>query len=514
MKKYEKVFREDYERWHRENEAYRERVAADPRRLAFHLMPETGWLNDPNGLCQFHGEYHIYYQYTPFEPTGELKLWGHYSTRDFLTYVRHEPVLFPDQDFDAHGVYSGSALAEGDVLHCFYTGNVKYFDRPDYDYIMTGRGSNTVHVTSRDGENFSEKKVVLTNADYPEDMSGHVRDPKVFKGSDGAYHMVLGARDKESRGLVLFYESADLEHWVYRGRLSTKNPFGYMWECPDVFCLDGQLLLVCCPQGVPRRGLDFWNVHQCTYMKLTADRQTGACSVDEADIRMLDRGFDFYAPQTFLDEQGRRILIGWMGIPDADYGNPTVDAGWQHALTIPRELSFSKGRLIQKPLRELGALRSGCRIYEDLAGLCAESGIVYEAELTFTECLRMEMKLREGVSLRYEGGHGEGGILTLDLGEKGAGRKERPVRLDGLRGLQVFSDTSSLEIFVNGGEEVFTTRVYGQKGGMEVAGACTGRAVVYDLKSFSYAEPDEKTGLGDACRRNGSDGSEKNQKNT
>ena len=166
MKKYEKVFREDYERWHRENEAYRERVAADPRRLAFHLMPETGWLNDPNGLCQFHGEYHIYYQYTPFEPTGELKLWGHYSTRDFLTYVRHEPVLFPDQDFDAHGVYSGSALAEGDVLHCFYTGNVKYFDRPDYDYIMTGRGSNTVHVTSRDGENFSEKKVVLTNADY------------------------------------------------------------------------------------------------------------------------------------------------------------------------------------------------------------------------------------------------------------------------------------------------------------------------------------------------------------
>ena len=139
---------------------------------------------------------------------------------------------------------------------------------------------------------------------------------------------------------------------------------------------------------------------------------------------------------------------------------------------------------------------------------------MYEAELTFTECLRMEMKLREGVSLRYEGGHCEGGILTLDLGEKGAGRKERPVRLDGLRGLQVFSDTSSLEIFVNGGEEVFTTRVYGQKGGMEVAGACAGRAVVYDLKSFSYAEPDEKTGLGDACRRNGSDGSEKNQKNT
>ena len=77
MKKYEKVLREDYEAWYRDNRDYRERVRADESRLAYHLMPETGWLNDPNGLCQFQGLYHIYYQYTPFEPTGEIKLWGH-----------------------------------------------------------------------------------------------------------------------------------------------------------------------------------------------------------------------------------------------------------------------------------------------------------------------------------------------------------------------------------------------------------------------------------------------------
>ena len=69
-------------------------------------MPETGWLNDPNGLCQLDGQYHIYYQYTPFEPTGEIKLWGHYTTKDFVRYTRGEPALFPDTDLDAHGVYS------------------------------------------------------------------------------------------------------------------------------------------------------------------------------------------------------------------------------------------------------------------------------------------------------------------------------------------------------------------------------------------------------------------------
>ena len=86
FEKYKKVYKADYEKWYKENEAYRQRVAADQDRLKFHLMPKTGWLNDPNGLCQFNGTYHIYYQYTPFEPTGELKTWGHYTTKDFIHY--------------------------------------------------------------------------------------------------------------------------------------------------------------------------------------------------------------------------------------------------------------------------------------------------------------------------------------------------------------------------------------------------------------------------------------------
>ena len=112
FEKYKKVYKADYEKWYKENEAYRERVAADPDRLKFHLMPKTGWLNDPNGLCQFDGTYHIYYQYTPFEPTGELKTWGHYTTKDFIHYKDYGPVVFPDEDIDAHGVYSGARSEE------------------------------------------------------------------------------------------------------------------------------------------------------------------------------------------------------------------------------------------------------------------------------------------------------------------------------------------------------------------------------------------------------------------
>ena len=484
LKKYEKVHEADYMKWHQENQAYRDSVKMDADRLSYHLMPETGWLNDPNGLCQFKGTYHIYYQYTPFEPTGELKLWGHYATKDFIRYVNAEPVLYPDQDCDAHGVYSGSAWVENDIVHYFYTGNVKYFDRDDYDYIMKGRGSNTIHCTSRDGYHFSSKEVLLTNADYPPDMSAHIRDPKLIM-HEGSYYMALGARDGKGRGMVLVYQSQDLTGWSYHGRIAAREPFGYMWECPDLFALDGQLCLVCCPQGVAREGVDYWNVHQCTIAPIDYDFRPGDFYIDAAaSMRMVDRGFDFYAPQTFLDEQGRRILIGWMGIPDADYTNPTVEKGWQHALTIPRVLHMKEGRLVQAPVKELEAMRGPAQEYdiEQLSG-GIDAGLVFEGCLRLEECGEMQLKLRGNVALTWKDG-----LLTLDMGAAGSGRDVRHVKLDSLRNVRIFSDTSSLELFINDGEEVFTTRAYGHDGGLKLSGGCGGRLTLYTLSGFIYEE--------------------------
>ncbi len=491
FRKYEKVRKEEYEQWYKENAEYRRRTAADPRRLRFHLMPKTGWMNDPNGLCQLDGIYHIYYQYTPFEPTGELKLWGHYTTRDFIHYEDDGPVLFPDSDMDAHGAYSGSAYTEEGTAHYFYTGNLKFFDRDDYDYINSGRGSNVITFTSRNGHDFSEKKLLMTNRDYPADMSNHVRDPKVFRFGT-YYYMVLGARDRESRGMVLLYRSVDLEHWTFRKRIAADERFGYMWECPDLFQLEGQWFLSCCPQGVEPQGIDYENVHQNVWMKLDCDFDANEYQI--TDIHLMDRGFDFYAQQTFEDEKGRRILIGWMGIPDADYSNPTTDSGWQHALTIPRELTVRGGRLIQQPLEELKLLRQepvqlpfgGENSSENISAGNIHTGedpsvrqLVYEAVVEFDRCGTMHMILREGITLSYCD-H----ILTLDLGEYGAGRTVRSVRLERLEHLQIFADTSSVEIFVNHGEEVFTSRIYSLKGMLSVGGECEGVMTVYPLKSF------------------------------
>ena len=104
FKKYEPVCRKDYDAWKRLQAEPKQKAAADPRRLHYHLMPDIGWLNDPNGLCQFHGLSHLYYQYDPCDANGDLKLWAHVTTRDFIRYEEQEPFLFPDSDLDTHGV--------------------------------------------------------------------------------------------------------------------------------------------------------------------------------------------------------------------------------------------------------------------------------------------------------------------------------------------------------------------------------------------------------------------------
>ncbi|MEG0275294.1 MAG: glycoside hydrolase family 32 protein, partial [Longicatena sp.] len=164
--------KEEYEKFIPTMKEMREEVKKDKYRLAYHIMPPTGWLNDPNGLCQFLGVNHIYYQYTPQTPTWGIKSWGHYTTKNWVEYHEEEPFLFADSIYDCDGVYSGSAFVEDDKIHYFYTGNVKYNDK-EYDYITSGREQNTVLVTSTDGFTFDKKHLVLQNTDYPKDMSVH-----------------------------------------------------------------------------------------------------------------------------------------------------------------------------------------------------------------------------------------------------------------------------------------------------------------------------------------------------
>lgn len=481
--KYSKIYKDDYTEWYKGNEILRNEVSSDNKRLHFHLMPETGWLNDPNGLHQKDGIYRIYYQYDPFDTKGELKLWGLYTTKDFIHYEDKGPVLYPDTDEDCHGVYSGSAFVKDDTIYYFYTGNVKYFDREDYDYINSGRGSNTLMVKSKDGINMSEKKLLLSNRDYPEDISCHVRDPKVFE-YDGKYYMVLGARDVYGKGLVLIYRSSDLENWVYFSRISTKEAFGYMWECPDLFNIDGKWILTCCPQGVEADGINYQNAHQTCFMEIDADFEKGIFNV--MSIHQLDRGTDFYAQQSFLDENGRRIMIGWLGIPDAEYGNRETENNWCHALTLPRVLEIKEGKLVQSAAPEIRALRKNVKAY-DLNNNSEADVLTYECEIDFEECKVLNMTLRKGLMLKYNGI-----ILTLQSDENGLGRTSRSVVCQKLNHLDIFVDTTAVEIFVNHGQEVFTSRYYGMEGEMSIKGEYKGTMNLYEMNSFEINKENKK----------------------
>ena len=393
-------------------------VESCPFRTRYHIMPPVGWLNDPNGLCQFRGVYHAYFQYSPLNVHGGGGFWGHCMSRDLLHWEYKEPVLTTDIPEDESGVYSGSALIENDRMYLFYTGNVK---KPgDYDYIDAGRISTQILTESEDGQHMSEKVKLLGMEDYPEDMTQHIRDPKVWK-ENGRYFMVLGARrrDWDSRGNrcdkggMLLYTSGDKRKWSLYQEYVPEKPFGYMWECPDIFRLGGRKILSFCPQGLPSEAEKYQNIYQSGYSFLE-DGQS-----PEESFHEWDMGFDFYAPQTFETEDKRRILIGWAGMPDTEkiHRNLSVKNGWQHCLTI---------------------LADGDR-----------------------------------VELSFSGNSG-------NPSRCGGGRGRRTGRVEGMvREMLVIIDSSIVEVFVNSGETVFTTRIYLEKEERELdVSGCSGCEIV------------------------------------
>lgn len=461
----------------------RDKARSDPDRLTYHLMPPTGWLNDPNGLCEYKGIYHIFYQYSPGRADGlSARGWGHYTTKDFIHYEEQDDPFVPDHQGDGKGSYSGSAVVDDNgLLHIFYTGNNKL--EGNYDYINSGRIHWVMHSCSQDGLFFSPKEVLLKNEDYPAYLSCHVRDPKLIR-KQGRWYMVLGARTRQNVGQAEVFASQDLHHWTHCSTIRTEKPFGYMWECPDLFDVDGHHLLLVCPQGLETDGIRYENIYQNGWFEVADDLDHDQYV---REFKELDNGFDFYAPQTFLDDKGRRILIGWMGLPDSPYGNPTVDHGWQHALSLPRQLHYRKGRLVQFPLEEILALHDRQQKLElnggDVFRLPGKSCHLRLHPQTD----RWTMRLRKDCELQYESG-----ILTMSLGQSGYGRTRRHLAADTIEVLDIFSDTSSLEVFVNGGEFAMTTRIYDGPEDLDLHTSSPVYGSIWSMKSFEIKERLEK----------------------
>lgn len=430
-------------------------------RLGLHVAPKEGWLNDPNGLCQFRGAYHAYFQYNPEWPERDTKHWRHFVSTDLFHWHDEGTALVTDIPEDRSGVYSGSAYVApgmapdgGDLMCLYYTGNVTYpgGEEAGYDYVHAGREANEILVTTDDGINYSMKHVLLRNSDYPDVCTQHVRDPKAWE-QNGKLYMLLGARDLDDEGFCLLYESADGVEWSIKSQIYSEEKFGFMWECPNIVQIDGHDFLAVCPQGLEHEELRFQNMWQAGYFPLPGSIMDTVL-VDQDTFAEWDHGYDFYAPQVFVDDAGRSILIGWMGAFDSTWTAAPNGLDWCHCLTVPRELSVADdGRLLQWPVAELKALRGekhelvageACTLGAYLADV-ELSGITGAGALTLDDVLEISFA---------------DGRLTVRFAddEVAAGRPQRQVPIDTLSGLRVVVDTSAVEIYANGGAEVFSTR--------------------------------------------------------
>lgn len=442
-------------------------VAADYHRLKFHVMPPTGLLNDPNGFIHIYGEYHLFYQFNPFATNHGTKFWGHVKSKDLVNWEELPIALAPVEWYEVNGCYSGSAVNDNGVFTLIYTGNVKPAPGERETYQCIAR--------SKDGVIFNKyfNNPVMRN--QPRGYTRNFRDPKVWR-HEGAWYMVIGAQTIDNEGRVLLFKGEKLTKWSLIGEVAGCNingltNFGYMWECPDLFNLSGTDVLLSCPQGLTPQGDSYNNVYQAGYLLGKLDYWTG--KMLHGDFTELDRGFEFYAPQTTLDEKGRRILIAWMGMPEEEE-HPTIQYNWIHAMTIPRVLELKDGKLHQKPVEEIELLRQDRLEYKDILLDAQEiqlpnlRGEIFEMELEveFGTAAEFGVKLRASKDfsnytvLSYNQKNGK---ITLNRNKSGQGYKgSRSCTIRQAKNVKVriFSDASSLEVFINDGEEVFTSRIY------------------------------------------------------
>lgn len=433
----------------------RHRIKNDPHSLGYHLMPPVGLVNDPNGLVYFKGAYHIFFQWNPFDTQHGYKAWGHYTSSNLTDWTLEPTALKPDAWYDKNGCYSGSAIEHDGILHLFYTGNVK--DAQDQ------RSTYQCLAVSENGIHFEKKGPVLH---LPEGYTPHFRDPKVWKAGDH-WLMVLGAQNEALKGEAVLARSDNLTDWEFIGPIAGAGmnglrDFGYMWECPDLFALDGRDVLIVCPQGLEADGDSYHNLFQAGYF--IGDFDPLNHTFQHGDFAELDKGFDFYAPQTFTDGAGRRILFGWMGMADdQEQDQPTIQNNWIHALTIPRALELENGMLIQQPVAELRKLRGHRKHYSQLE---LEKDVAFreviapmsEILLSFTRPVEgtFEMDIRNNLTISYAAGRFTIERRIFD----GLATEQRTFSLDTLSELQIFVDRSSVEVFINGGETVATSRYF------------------------------------------------------
>lgn len=445
--KYRKVSSSDFE----ELNLLNKEINKSKYRQKFHIQPLTGLLNDPNGFSYYKGKWHLFYQWFPFDSIHGTKAWYHTVSNDLVHFENRGIGIYPNTYEDNHGAYSGSALQVGDDLFIYYTGNNR-----DKEFIRNPKQM----LVKYDGEKYSEKEVLIdTHPDYTE----HQRDPKiVYDEKLDKYYIIIGAQTKDKIGCILVYESTSPDKdFTFKGRLNVKGfeDFGYMWECPDLISMDGKDILLFSPQGLEAKGEYFNNIYQNGYIIGKIDLEKLEF-IPESDFIELDRGFDFYASQTANHPFDSQYLIAWMGLPDTNY--PTEADKWSGSLTMVRELSLCENKIYQYPVEGYRNLRKSENIYE-----CEKTKLeIADPREIEIENIRKNLVLSfiddENIliELRYKNNEFVFTRRSFSAENIDGDFEIRYISNIDVNRLNIFIDTSSIEIFINEGEYSLTSRYF------------------------------------------------------
>lgn len=443
-------------------EEYRE-----PFRPQFHFTPERNWMNDPNGMVFFEGEYHLFYQFNPHGDKWGHMSWGHAVSRDLVKWD-HLPLALAEED--GIMIFSGSAVVDWKNTSGFGKNG-----KPPLVAIYTGhrekRQDQRVAFSNDRGRTwtkFSGNPVLdVKMADF--------RDPKVFWHDATQRWLMSVALAQEQK--IHFYASPDLKAWKYVGEFGPAGATNGQWECPDLFPLpiEGEsgaskwVLIVNINPGGPAEGSGCqYFVGEFDGARFTADEP--AHPAKDAAL-WADFGADFYAAVSWSDipkSDGRRLWLAWMS--NWNYANDVPTSPWRSAMTVPRALSLRRTpaglRLVQSPVADLQKLRKGAPLkfaggsFADAAKwLTAQKNLpaLLEIELVFTGLagkapftIELHTGKDEMTSVAFDPARA---ILAVDRTRSGqtafhktfSARHEAPVRLaDDRLAIRLLLDTSSL----------------------------------------------------------------------
>lgn len=308
-------------------------------KLEYHFTPNVGWMNDPNGFIFYKGEYHLFYQYYPYDIKWGPMHWGHTKSKDLIHWENLKVALAPDQDYDRElGCFSGSAIEKDGKLYVMYTGATK------------NRQTQNIAIMNDLGEfEKYEHNPVIDEKILPDEYEiKNFRDPKIVEHK-GKYYAFIGVKKKKEGTSILLYKSSDLLHWEYVNDIYSINlERNGMIECPDYLHLKGYDILMFSPQFISSSEKHrHQNVHSVVYVVGHLDFNKGTFEKITEPIE-LDNGFDFYATQTTKGPLNQTIMVAWEQMWDRNF--PTSEEGWVGSMILPRVLTLKNLNIIQTPI--------------------------------------------------------------------------------------------------------------------------------------------------------------------